>query len=112
MYDWACRQGLAALRGLDDDLQRRGLEILQSLEQENKVGVLLLGRPYHLDPGLNHGVLEEFQVLGYLDSSFRSGGAGPFARVEAVVDTNNGRPRIVYARDLTELGKGYNLQQQ
>ena len=70
--DWACRQGLAALRGLDDDLQRRGLEILQSLEQENKVGVLLLGRPYHLDPGLNHGVLDEFQALGYPVLSIRS----------------------------------------
>jgi predicted nucleotide-binding protein (sugar kinase/HSP70/actin superfamily) len=24
-----------------------------------------LGRPYHNDPGLNHGILEEFQKLGY-----------------------------------------------
>jgi len=70
--DWACRQGFAALRTLDDDLQRRGLEILQKLEEENKVGVLLLGRPYHLDPGLNHGVLDEFQALGYPVLSIRS----------------------------------------
>ncbi|HWF83839.1 MAG TPA: acyl-CoA dehydratase activase-related protein, partial [Vicinamibacterales bacterium] len=70
--DWACRQGLAALRALDEDLQRRGLEILQALEEENKVGVLLLGRPYHLDPGLNHNVLDEFQALGYPILSIRS----------------------------------------
>jgi predicted nucleotide-binding protein (sugar kinase/HSP70/actin superfamily) len=70
--DWACRQGFAALRALDDDLQRRGLEILQQLEEESKVGVLLLGRPYHLDPGLNHGVLDEFQALGYPVLSIRS----------------------------------------
>jgi len=70
--DWACRQGLAALRALDDDLQRRGLEILQALEAQNAVGVLLLGRPYHLDPGLNHGVLDEFQALGYPVLSIRS----------------------------------------
>jgi activator of 2-hydroxyglutaryl-CoA dehydratase/predicted nucleotide-binding protein (sugar kinase/HSP70/actin superfamily) len=70
--DWACRQGFAALRALDDDLQRRGLEILERLEAENKVGVLLLGRPYHLDPGLNHGVLDEFQALGYPVLSIRS----------------------------------------
>ena len=31
-------------------------------------------------------------------------------RLEAVIDTNNGRPRIVYWRDLTELGKGFDLQ--
>jgi type II secretory pathway component PulK len=44
-----------------------------------------------------------FQVVGYFDNG------GPMARVEAVVDTNNGRPRIVYYRDLTELGKGFDI---
>jgi predicted nucleotide-binding protein (sugar kinase/HSP70/actin superfamily) len=32
----------------------------------------MLGRPYHLDPGLNHGIPEEFQVLGYPVLSIRS----------------------------------------
>lgn len=40
------------------------------------------------------------QSLGYSD------GRGPSARVEAVIDTNAGRPRVLYWRDLTELGKG------
>src|SRR5439155_23989778 len=44
------------------------------------------------------------QALGYFD------GGGPSARVEAVIDTNGGRPRIIYFRDLTELGKGFKLQ--
>ena len=70
--DWACREGFAALGSLDEDLERRGLEILQRLEEEGKVGVLLIGRPYHLDPGLNHGVLDEFQALGYPVLSIRS----------------------------------------
>ena len=70
--DFACRQGFAALRAVDQDLQRRGLEILEKLEEDNRVGVLLLGRPYHLDPGLNHGVLDEFQALGYPVLSIRS----------------------------------------
>ena len=43
------------------------------------------------------------QVVGYFD------GGGPTARIEAVIDTNNGRPRIVYWRDLTELGKGFDM---
>jgi len=34
--------------------------------------VLLLARPYHLDPGLNHGTLDEFQALGYPVLSIRS----------------------------------------
>jgi hypothetical protein len=32
----------------------------------------MLGRPYHLDPGLNHSIPEEFQVLGYPVLSIRS----------------------------------------
>ncbi|HLJ93245.1 MAG TPA: type II secretion system protein GspK, partial [Gemmataceae bacterium] len=44
------------------------------------------------------------QSLGYFD------GGGPTARIEAVIDTNAGRPRVVYWRDLTELRKGFNVQ--
>jgi type II secretory pathway component PulK len=46
------------------------------------------------------------QVIGYFDRG------GPSARVEAVIDTNQGQPRILYLRDLTELGKGFNLAGQ
>src|SRR5262249_35049641 len=42
-----------------------------------------------------------FQVLAYAD------GGGPVVRIEAVVDTNKGNPRILYQRDITELGKGF-----
>jgi type II secretory pathway component PulK len=38
------------------------------------------------------------QSLGYFN------GPGPTARVEAVIDTHSGRPRIIMWRDLTELG--------
>ena len=44
------------------------------------------------------------QSVGYFD------GGGPSARIEAVIDSNGGRPRIVYWRDLTELGKGFNIE--
>jgi DNA uptake protein ComE-like DNA-binding protein len=44
------------------------------------------------------------QSVGYFD------GEGPTVRVEAVIDTNNGRPRILMRRELTELGKGFDLQ--
>lgn len=39
------------------------------------------------------------QSVGY----FQNG--GPVVRVEAVVDVNDGKPRILYYRDLTELGR-------
>jgi DNA uptake protein ComE-like DNA-binding protein len=41
------------------------------------------------------------QSVGYFD------GTGPSARVEAIVDLNGGRPRILNWRDLTPLGKGW-----
>jgi type II secretory pathway component PulK len=44
-----------------------------------------------------------FQVVGYFDKG------GPSARVEAVVDTNLGRPRIIYYRNVSELGKGFDV---
>jgi predicted CoA-substrate-specific enzyme activase len=40
-------------------------ELLEQLEREDRIGVVLLGRPYHNDPGVNHEILEEFQKLGY-----------------------------------------------
>lgn len=40
------------------------------------------------------------QSVGYFDAK------GPAIRVEAVIDTNIGRPRILAWRDLSELGKG------
>jgi len=43
------------------------------------------------------------QSVGYF------GSGGPAARVEAVIDTNQGHPRILYYRDLTDLGKGFDL---
>jgi len=46
-------------------LRGAGREVLNQLEAEDRIGVVLLGRPYHNDPGLNHEILEEFQKLGY-----------------------------------------------
>lgn len=42
------------------------------------------------------------QSVGYFD-----GGKGPYYRVEAMVDTNAGRPRVLAWRNLSDLGKGY-----
>jgi len=70
--DFAMGQAWNALNELDAEMQRRGLEVLQQAEETNKVVLLLLARPYHLDPGLNHGVLEEFQAQGYPVLSIRS----------------------------------------
>lgn len=70
--EFAVQQGFEALKRFDVEMQRKGSEVLAQLEDENRAGLLLLGRPYHNDPGLNHGVLDEFQALGYPILSIRS----------------------------------------
>jgi predicted CoA-substrate-specific enzyme activase len=70
--DHACREAWKALTIFENDLQEKGRAILETVEAEDRVAILLLGRPYHSDPGLNHGIPEEFQVLGYPILSIRS----------------------------------------
>jgi predicted nucleotide-binding protein (sugar kinase/HSP70/actin superfamily) len=62
----AVEQGFAAMRKFEDDVMRKtARQVLDKLEAEDKLGIVLLARPYHNDPGLNHEILEEFQKLGY-----------------------------------------------
>ncbi|MDQ0175482.1 BadF/BadG/BcrA/BcrD ATPase family protein [Bacillus chungangensis] len=70
--DFAVDQGWKAMQLFDDEMQEKGRAIFEQIEQENRLAILLIGRPYHSDPGLNHNVLEEFQVLGYPILSMRS----------------------------------------
>lgn len=70
--DWAMDQGWKALEKFNINLQAKGREILDWAEANNKITLLMIGRPYHTDPGLNHNVLDEFQILGYPVLSMRS----------------------------------------
>jgi predicted CoA-substrate-specific enzyme activase len=70
--DFAADEGLLALDRFDRDLQDKGKAILDQVEHDNRMAILVLGRPYHLDPGLHHGIPDEFQVLGYPILSIRS----------------------------------------
>jgi predicted CoA-substrate-specific enzyme activase len=70
--DHACREAWKALTIFEKDVEEKGRAILETVEAEDRVAILLLGRPYHSDPGLNHGIPEEFQVRGYPILSLRS----------------------------------------
>ena len=61
----ATRAGLAAMQNFEDARRREARVILDELEAENRLGVVLLARPYHNDPGINHEICEEFTKLGY-----------------------------------------------
>jgi activator of 2-hydroxyglutaryl-CoA dehydratase/predicted nucleotide-binding protein (sugar kinase/HSP70/actin superfamily) len=57
--------GYATLADYERTVRAAARTALDGLERENRLGILLLGRPYHHDPGLNHGIPEELQKLGY-----------------------------------------------
>jgi activator of 2-hydroxyglutaryl-CoA dehydratase/predicted nucleotide-binding protein (sugar kinase/HSP70/actin superfamily) len=70
--DFAVDQAARALDTFSRDLEEKGRAILEQVEAENRMCLLLLCRPYHNDPGLNHGITEEFQAMGYPVISMRS----------------------------------------
>jgi activator of 2-hydroxyglutaryl-CoA dehydratase/predicted nucleotide-binding protein (sugar kinase/HSP70/actin superfamily) len=61
----AVAQGYAALERFRDELRGAARRALERLEREDRIGLVLLGRPYHNDPGVHHGIPEELQKLGY-----------------------------------------------
>jgi predicted CoA-substrate-specific enzyme activase len=61
----AIREGYKALYDYEADIRRQARETLDQLEHEDRIGIVMLGRVYHHDPGLNHEIMEEFQKLGY-----------------------------------------------
>jgi predicted nucleotide-binding protein (sugar kinase/HSP70/actin superfamily) len=63
--DRAVESGYKALTEYETRIRRRAREVLDRLEREDRIGIVMLGRPYHHDPGLNQEILDEFQKLGY-----------------------------------------------
>ena len=70
--NWAVDQAWKALDKNDADIMAEGRTILDNAVANNEVVILLLGRPYHSDPGMNHEVLDEFQSLGFKTLSMRA----------------------------------------
>jgi predicted CoA-substrate-specific enzyme activase len=61
----AIEVGFKAMADYESSIRRRAREVLDQLEREDRIGIVMLGRVYHHDPGLNHEILDEFQKLGY-----------------------------------------------
>jgi len=57
--------GFKSLQECETEIRRQARTTLDQLEREDRIGIVMLGRVYHHDPGLNHEIMEEFQKLGY-----------------------------------------------
>lgn len=61
----ALHHGYQELEAFKDDIRTKGEETLMMLNQKGQRGVVLSGRPYHLDPEINHGIAEVITQEGF-----------------------------------------------
>ncbi len=47
-----------------DDIKREGARVIKYINNHNKKAVVLAGRPYHLDPEVNHGIDQVINSFG------------------------------------------------
>jgi Uncharacterized protein conserved in bacteria len=60
----AVRCGYEALSAYEDAFKKKAGEIVSSARQEGKEIIVLAGRPYHIDPEVNHGIDRLITGLG------------------------------------------------
>ena len=51
-------------RSAKEDIRAKGREMLAQMEREGRSGIVLAGRPYHIDPEINHGIPELITSYG------------------------------------------------
>ena len=47
-----------------EDIRAEGTRLLEQMQREGKRGIVLAGRPYHIDPEINHGIPELIASYG------------------------------------------------
>jgi predicted nucleotide-binding protein (sugar kinase/HSP70/actin superfamily) len=61
----AVRQGFEALNDFNGQAQRRGREVLEQCAAGDTPCLLVVARPYHMDPGIGHEIEVDLQAYGY-----------------------------------------------
>ena len=60
----AAREGWRELEAVRLDMQKKGEETIEYLNKTGRRGIVLAGRPYHVDPEINHGIPELINSYG------------------------------------------------
>ncbi|HHX12442.1 MAG TPA: 2-hydroxyglutaryl-CoA dehydratase, partial [Clostridiales bacterium] len=60
----ACDASWNELEAARDDMRKKGEETLAYLHASGRKGIVLAGRPYHIDPEINHGIPELINSFG------------------------------------------------
>ncbi|MDQ7093284.1 acyl-CoA dehydratase activase-related protein [Desulfosporosinus sp. PR] len=61
----AMEKAYAELDNYHRDIQKKGEEALHYIADRQIKGIVLGGRPYHIDPEINHGIPEMIQAYGF-----------------------------------------------
>jgi predicted nucleotide-binding protein (sugar kinase/HSP70/actin superfamily) len=61
----AVDQGYATLRAFSERLRRQSREVLEWCAREDRPAILVLARPYHMDPGIGHEIEVDLQAQSY-----------------------------------------------
>lgn len=61
----AAEKAFAEMQNYKDDIRKKGEETIKWLEDNNERGIVLAGRPYHVDPEINHGIPHLINTLGF-----------------------------------------------
>lgn len=95
-----------------EDIRNKGEEVLKYLKENNKKGIVLAGRPYHIDPEINHGIPEVITSYGIAvlteDSVFH---LGKVERPLRVIDQWAYHSRLYEAADFVAKEKNIELIQ-
>jgi predicted CoA-substrate-specific enzyme activase len=61
----ALEKAYKELDSYKNDVRKKGEEAIKYIKENNIKGIVLVGRPYHIDPEINHGIPEMIKSYGF-----------------------------------------------
>ncbi len=99
---FAMLRARAAFNLFKKDIRKRGTVLIKEIKETGKPAVILAGRPYHIDPAVNHGIADLITSYGIIVLSEDSAAhlSGPLPKIN-FVDQWMYHSRLYRAANLT-----------
>ncbi|OEG69557.1 hypothetical protein ATZ36_08855 [Candidatus Endomicrobiellum trichonymphae] len=99
---FAMLRARAAFNLFKKDIRKRGAVLIKEIKETGKPAVILAGRPYHIDPAVNHGIADLITSYGIIVLSEDSAAhlSGPLPKIN-FVDQWMYHSRLYRAANLT-----------
>ena len=83
----AAHKAWEELAAVHTDIQKKGEETLQYLKETGRRGIVLAGRPYHIDPEIHHGIPDMINSYGI--AVFTEDSVAHFGHLERPIRVND-----------------------